>query len=819
EEARRHILAVDIHHIVTDGFSMGIVVNEMMPLYNGGDLPELSVQYKDYSQWQNRSFQTGELKVQETSWKKTFEEDIPLLNLPADFSRPSVQQFEGSVFHFSTGPEMAGGIRKLALERDVTRYMLLMAVFNVFLSKLCGQEDIVVGTPIAGRRHSDLKQVIGLFVNTLAMRNFPSGEKPFEQFLNETKESALKAFENQDYPFEQLVEAVAVRRDVSRSPLFDVMFVFQDNVIGAAGIPGVEGPGLRLTPVPYAGDISKFDMTLAVYKSGDSLGLSLQYCTKLFKQETIQRFAGYFKKILSLVLEEPGKKIADIEIISPEEKNKILYEFNDTKIDYPSDKTIHGLFEDQAEKTPHKVALVYSADRSHMTYDQLNKKSGQAANVFKEKGLQPGGIVAVMLNRSIEMAVGIFGILKAGCAYLPIAPDYPRDRIEYMLADSDAKVVLSEEGVVSSIQHTSPTQLTQPIQPTQSTQPSYVIYTSGTTGRPKGVMVEHRSVVNTLLCRKEKFGMTGAQTFLQLFSQSFDGFVVSFFTPLLAGAKVILLSEEGSIDVTEIKKSIVFFRVTHFVCVPALYRAIIESLTPQESVSLEVVSLAGDRILPELVKLTARKNQNIEIAIEYGVTEAAVSSTMHRHQAQDEEITIGKPEWNTAVYILGGGNHLQPVGIPGELCIGGAGVARGYLNNPELTAEKFSPAGPAVQTLLSLYPSARLYHSGDLARWLPDGNIEFLGRIDLQVKIRGYRIEPGEIENRLLHQEEIKEAVVIDRVNSSGQKYLCAYIVSDREWTTPELRECLLKELPDYMVPTYFTRLEELPVTPNGKID
>ncbi|MCP5102522.1 MAG: AMP-binding protein, partial [bacterium] len=449
EDAQRHTLAVDIHHIVTDGFSMEILVREMMAVYGGGSLPELTLQYKDFSQWQNRLFQTAWLKRRKAYWKGQFEDEVPVLNLPTDFPRPSFQGFEGGKFHFDTGSRMAGELNKIAREGQVTLYMILSAGFYVFLSKISGQEDIVMGAPIAGRSHADLKQVVGLFVNTLALRNRPTGDKTFMQFLKEVKECILAAFDNQDYPFEELVELVEVRRDAGRNPLFDVLFNLLNVQQPGREIPEIEDGGLRLKPYKPESDkntVSKFDMHFSAVETEDNILLGIEYSTRLFTQDTIRRFSGYFKTILSVLIENSAIKLSGLEIISGEEKQQILEEFNNTGVDYPKEKTIPQLFEEQAAKNPDNIAVadmdVNSLGIRQLSYRQLNKKSEQLTRLLQEKGAGSGTIVGIMLGRSVDMTVAVLGILKSGSAYLPIAPDYPENRVNYMLNDSNTTVLL-----------------------------------------------------------------------------------------------------------------------------------------------------------------------------------------------------------------------------------------------------------------------------------------------------------------------------------------------------------------------------------------
>jgi amino acid adenylation domain-containing protein len=598
----------------------------------------------------------------------------------------------------------------------------------------------------------------------------------------------------------------------------------------------------------------RFDFTGIGYRRRPGV-----YFPPIFKQETVEGFARRFKQVVCAVTRAPGSKISGIEIITREEKQRLLEEFNDTERVYPEDKLLHELFEEQAERTPDNIALVGAHELHQLheegtrglaplpvpvsvTYKELNKKADGLARVLIEKGVLPDTIVGILANRSIEMIVGILGILKAGGAYLPIDPDYPGERINYMLTDGKVKYLVKKSKFFGDITvgddvdvifishpHLSPAPTTilsssSTLTSTSTCQVSpanlaYIIYTSGTTGRPKGVMVEHGSAVNTLVCRKEEYQMNGDDISLQLFPYSFDGFVTSFFTPIISGSPVVLLSDEEIKNIGKITAAIVKHKVTHFLSVPSLYSAIIESLTPGQASKLKIVTLAGERVGTNLLKNTIAKNSNMEISNEYGVTESAVMSTIYRHQQRDKVIKIGHPVWNTGIYILDRYNQPQPIGAAGELSLSGVGLARGYLNQPEMTAEKFLYVSyKSYRT----YISNKIYKTGDLARWLSDGNIEFFGRLDHQVKIRGFRIETGEIESRLSTHQGVKDAVVIDRDNGKADKYLCAYFTAADVGSTPDspaLTDYLAERLPAFMIPAYFVLLNKLPLTPNGKLD
>ena len=838
---RKQYLLVDMHHIISDGISHDILLNDFQALlYERKELPTLQLQYKDFSVWQNDEREKENLKRQEEYWLKDFEGELPVLDLPYDYPRPLIQSFEGDSINFEISVEETRALTTMALSGGSTLFMVLAVAVNILLSKLSGQEEIIIGIPIVGRRHADLEKIIGLFVNTLALRNHPTGERMLKEFLSDIKERILMAFENQEYPFEELVDKLTLKRDAGRNPLFDIMFVWQNMEICSAGQEKETKFETNRTvlfdfPKEFENIIQtvKFDLTLTAMERNYGLFLSFQYCTKLFKKETIKRFIFYFKKIVSTVVKESGIRLSDIEIISEEEKKRILNDFNKTEAVYPKDKTIHQLFEEQVERTPDHIAI-FGNGRTRantdnnmfmtITYRQLNEQSSQLAYLLMGKGVLADNIVGIMMERSVEMIIGILGILKSSGAYLPIDPDYPQERIDFILKDSVTKILLTENEIaplstecVFDSHHSSfithhPSNL------------AYIIYTSGTTGKPKGVMVEHSSIYNTICWRRQEYKMGTGDRILQLFSVVFDGFVTSFFTPMVSGAAIVQVSSDRVKDTAIIKEFIVSQGITHFICVPSLYRSLLEICREGELSGLKIVTLAGDQMQTGIVAESKQRNPVLEIVNEYGPTENSVVSTIYRDMRPGAFISIGKPVANVKIYLCDRDGNPVPVGIPGELCISGAGMARGYLNNPELTVEKFL-INKSLGKFRNLFPKGFLaaggilYKTGDLARWFPDGNIEFLDRNDQQVKIRGYRIELGEIESRLLELEDIKGAVVLDKSKEKGDKYLAAYIVTGKAIDPAELRNVLSGSLPDYMIPSYFVTIDNIPLTSNGKID
>jgi tyrocidine synthetase-3 len=829
----RYILMLDMHHIISDAVSQQIFVKELMSLYEGKELSPLKLHYKDYAQWKNSEIEREAVKKQEEYWLNEFPGEIPVLDLPLDYKRPAVQSFEGNTSGFDIDREEIKLLKALASGEGLTLHMIMVGIYTIFLSKISGQEEILMGTPTAGRRHVELEQIIGIFVNTLVLKNYPQGRKTCKEFLKEVKAGTLQALENQDYQFEDLVDRLSITRDASRNPLFDTMFALNN-----ADIPGIEIPGLKLTPYVKESTISKFDLTLSVAEAADGLIFEWEYCTKLFKKETIEKLITYFKKVLYSVIKKPEQLISAIEIITTAEKQQLLLEFNDVNGHYPTDKTLHRLFEAQEEKNPDHVALVRQNskqegfDQVSLSYRELNEKSNRLAYLLQERGVQPDSIVAIMVERSIEMMVGILGILKSGGAYLPIDPDYPRERIDYMLADSAVKILLTADeinrGPKPPYLHLSPAPATtvssSTLTSTSTCQVSpanlaYVIYTSGSTGRPKGVPITHANVCPLLCWGHHHLGLNPGERVIQNLSYFFDWSVWEIFLTLTSGAALfivdreLLLNPEACIGFMHIHQiSVLHITPTHF-------QSFIHGAQKLET--LKFLCLGAEQLTLDLVKHCLRLvNKDCRVFNMYGPTEAAIiASVLDIDLFSDEKyenlsnIPIGKPIANTYLLILDMNLNMCPVHVKGELFIAGDGLAVGYLNDIERTSTSFIKNIFTAEGVKGEW----LYKTGDLARWLPNGTIEFLGRIDHQVKIRGHRIELGEIENQILAYREITEAVVVNQWENDHQ-YLCAYVVSKSKLEVSGLREFLLKKLPDYMVPPHFVRLDNIPLTPNGKL-
>ncbi|MEK3810951.1 plipastatin non-ribosomal peptide synthetase PpsC [Bacillus sp. FSL R7-0685] len=812
----RHLLLVDMHHIISDGVSVNILIREFGELYNNRNLPALRIQYKDYAVWQE-GFKTGDAyKTQEAYWLKQLEGELPVLDLPADHARPPVRSFAGDKVSFTLEPEVASGLHKLARENGSTLYMVLLAAYTAFLSRLSGQEDIIVGSPIAGRPHKDLEPILGMFVNTLALRTRPEGGKPFVQYLQEVRETALEAFEHQDYPFEELVDKLELTRDMSRNPLFDVMFVLQN-----MDQESLELNELCLKPAAHNGhQTSKFDLTL--YTQEQPRGLltfQMEFSTDLYKKKTIEKWLQYFINMLLSIIKDNKAALGTINILNEDETHYLIHELNRTKIDYPRNETISRLFEMQAEQTPNAVAIV--SDTQVFTYEDMNSWANQIASVLQIKGVGPDSVVALLTGRTPELIAGMLGILKAGGAYLPIASDLPVERIAYMLSDSGAALLLQSEKtekqlldieceqiIIEDIQKQGKTKNVDSSAGPHSL--AYIIYTSGSTGKPKGVMIEQRSVIR-LVKNSNYITFTPEDRLLMTSSIGFDVGSFEIFGPLLNGAALHLSDQQTFLDSHQLKRYIEHQGITTIWLTSSLFNHLTEQ-NEQTFSQLKHLIIGGEALSPSHVNRIRNVCPEVSIWNGYGPTENTTFSTcLHIQKTYELSIPIGRPVGNSTAYILNQWGVLQPVGAVGELCVGGDGVARGYLGRPDLTKEKFVK-NPFV-------PGDRLYRTGDLARWLPDGTIEYVGRIDDQVKVRGYRVELGEIETALRQIDGVKEAAVLARTAQTGSKELFGYISVKAGTNAEQVRSLLARSLPNYMIPAYIIEMETLPLTSNGKLN
>ncbi len=823
DSSDQFLLIFDMHHIISDAVSMNILINDFVRFYQGLELLPLKIQYKDFAVWQNDLFASEEIKNQEEYWLDIFKDDaddnvLPVLNMPTDHPRPTVMSFAGDHLYAEIEKELTTELKKLIARENVTLFIALMAVYNILLSKYSSQDDIIVGTPIAGRDYPDLDQILGMFVNTLAVRNYPKAEKTFNQFLLEVKAGMVKAYENQDYPFEMLIDKLELQRDLSRNPLFDTVFALQN-----ADEDELMISDLSFAPYQITNKVSRFDLTWNLTENDGRIEIGVEYSTKLYQKETVERLVGHFRNIISEIVRSPEIKIAEIKMISEEEKNYLLYHVNDTRAEYPEEKTVKQLFEEQVEVAAERIAVV--CKDQVMSYLELNERANQLARGLRDRGAGPDQIIGIMVNRSIEMIVGMLAIVKAGGAYLPIDPDYPSERIEYMLKDSQTKLLLTDQreevlfdGEVIDLlddrnYHDDGSNLTDINSPNDLL---YIIYTSGSTGKPKGVMIEQRNLVRLMFNDKKQFDFTQSDVWTMFHSYCFDFSVWEMYGALLYGGKLVIIPKLIAQNPAEFLEILRKEEVTILNQTPTAFYKLSEEEMKGTDHQLKVryIIYGGEALKPLKLKEWNQVYPKTRLINMYGITETTVHVTFK--EITNEEINsnvsnIGRPIPTLTTYIMDQNLQLLPIGVPGELCVGGAGLARGYLNRAELTKEKFIDH-PYLD-------EERLYRSGDLARLLPDGEMEYLGRIDHQVKIRGFRIELGEIEKELLEHAAIREGVVLAKKDAEGQSYLVAYIVTETELAIVELRKYLAKTLPAYMIPSYFIRLDQLPLTSNGKLN
>jgi amino acid adenylation domain-containing protein/non-ribosomal peptide synthase protein (TIGR01720 family) len=824
-------LLLVLHHIAADGWSMPVLVSEFSSIYSSyskNEEPELStpeIQYADYAIWQSEYLDAANLQSKLNYWEEKLA-GTDTLELPTDHMRPAVQSSKGSVYEFTITKEVAEQLQKLSLEQGATLYMTLLSVFKVLLYRYSGQEDICVGTPVANRDREEIADLIGFFVNTLALRTNLNGEDAFTTLLSRVKQTTLDAYGHQEVPFEKVVEAVVKERDLSRSPLFQVMFVLQNTAV----IPTLELGNIQITGERAGDQASKYDLSFNAEETKDGIRFVVEYNTDLYEAETIARMAGHYAELIESVSKEPATTISKLQLLSKAEEED-LSSFNETAAEYPGTENVIGLFEAKVQANPTATALVF--EQEIVSYEELNARSNRIANYLKTRGVSKETLVAICIERGTAMIAGILGILKAGAAYVPVDVDYPKERISYILEDTKATIVLSSstskanleniDANVIELNHNqeianqSGENLNVTIDPNQL---AYVIYTSGSTGKPKGVMVEHGNLINYLVNNKTKYisgSNTQSGTFIHL-SYTFDASVTGLFMPLINGRFIVIAGAKYD-NVFEDVNLLKYAPYEFIKLTPAHIGLLQEATTGADR------NILSDRLVigGEALRLNHFDGYNTGdcttgIINEYGPTEATVGCSVYSFKLSDNiknvpsAIPIGKPISNTTLYILNEQGDQQPVGVKGELYIGGEGVARGYLNNADLTSEKF--------IVDPFKTGGRLYRTGDSARWLADGNIEYLGRQDDQVKIRGYRIELGEIESVLLQNPEVTQAVVLARADKQGTKRLTAYVVMDENaYDKQQLQQYLQERLPEYMVPRIWVRMENLPLTINGKIN
>ncbi|MGB7923854.1 MAG: amino acid adenylation domain-containing protein, partial [Pyrinomonadaceae bacterium] len=828
-----HIVVVTMHHIISDGWSMGVFIKELATLYEAftsdqpSPLPELIIQYVDYAVWQREWLQGDALERELGYWRKQLEGAPSVIELPTDHPRPAIQSFRGGQQSISLPESIAEPLRALSQRQGVTLFMTLLAAFQSLLARYSGQDEIVVGTPIAGRTRAEVEPLIGFFVNTLVLRTRVDGEKSFRELLREVREVCLGAYAHQELPFEKLVEELQPQRDLSRTPLFQVMLVLQN-----APQQRLELSGLTLSTMDVETGTAKFDLVLSLTEQDGGLQASWRYRRELFEEQSIGRMMGHFERVLEGVVADPEQRLWELPLLTEAERHQLLVEWNDTGDEFPSDLCLHHLIEAQVEGAPDAVAVVYEDEQ--LSYGELNARANQLAHYLRSLGVGRESLVGILLERSVEMVVALLGTLKAGAAYVPLDPQYPQERLQWMVEDASVGVLLTEQRLRERI----------PAQPMpvvcldvewasiarrSDENPSwtatadnlaYVIYTSGSTGRPKGAMNTHRAICNRLLWMQQTYQLGPSEAVLQKTPFSFDVSVWEFFWPLLAGARLVMARPGGHYDSAYLVEIICAQQITTLHFVPPMLRLFLEQEGVGRCRSLRRVIASGQALSSHLAARCAERLEWAALHNLYGPTEAAVDVTAWSYQPGGPEglsggVPIGVPISNTRVYVLDAKLGLVAAGVAGELYLGGVCVGRGYLKRPGLTAERFIPDPYSVEA------GARLYRTGDIVRHVGDGALEFLGRADEQVKIRGFRIELGEVEAALLGHEGVKEAVVVASAGDVEEARLVAYLVAAHEPapTTSELRGYLREKLPEHMIPSAFVSIEELPLTPNGKVD
>ncbi len=769
------------------------------------------------------------LESQLSYWKGQLEGAPAVLELPTSRARSPVQSFRGATETVSISQSVADGIRGLGQREGATLFMTLLAAFQVLLLRYSGQEDVVVGSPVAGRHRSDIERVIGFFVNTLVLRTDLSGDPTFRELLGRAREVAIEAYAHEDLPFERLVEELNPERTLSHSPLFQVMMVLQN-----AADAGPRLAGVSVTALPIDVSTSKFDLVAQFADTEKEIVASLRYNMDLFDASMMRKMVSNLEVLLGAIVEDPDRPLSKLPLLTERERHQVLVDWNQTETDYPRDKTVHRLFEEQAEQAPEAVAVEFEGKR--LTYGQLNERANRLARYLRKRGVGPEVLVGLCVERSLEMVVGVLGILKAGGAYLPLDPAYPGERLRFMLEDAGAQLVLTQKRLASSVPGGARSvQLDadwveiaresgeNPANQASAQNLAYVIYTSGSTGKPKGVEIEHGSIANHIRCAADRFGLRPGERALQFASLSFDVATQEILATLSQGAALVLRSE-GMIDsVTTFLTRCRQWNLT-ILHLPTSYWHELVSVAAAEGLrlpdSVRLMIFGGEKALPErFAQWREVAGNRVQLFNAYGPTETTVAATLWEAgpdaaEAASWRVPIGRPISNLRTYVLDGSLQPVPIGVAGELYIGGAGVARGYRNRPDLTAEKFIPDPHCGG-------HERLYRTGDQVRFRPDGVLEYLGRMDRQIKVRGFRVEPGEIESALVQDPSVREAAVVVQGRMSGDRRLVAYLVRGKEGpkSVPELRALLKRKLPDFMIPSSFVWLDSFPLTPNGKLD
>ncbi|ASZ13238.1 non-ribosomal peptide synthetase [Chitinophaga sp. MD30] len=824
-----HILVINIHHIVSDGWSIGVLVQELVELYKAAEagspstLAPLELQYADFSIWQRKYLSGDNLGKQLDYWNKQLS-GVPVLQLPTDHARPAIQSSRGGVSDYEIDPALTAALNALAQQQGTTLFMTLLSAFNVLLYRYSGQDDICVGTSIAGRTRKELEGLIGFFVNTLALRNDLSGNPTFAQLLQGVKRSTLDAYAHQETPFEKVVETVVKDRDLSRNPLFQVMFELQNTP---------EVPDLRLGQVQLLKEevehtTAQFDLIVSMEEAAGRLTWYAEYSADLFEPTTIDRMMAHFEQLLRSIVAQPQTKINDLKMLGDEEEQELLYTFNNTATSYPQESNAIAIFEAVAAATPDAIALVFG--NQQISYGSLNTRSSQLAHYLRQLGVTTDTLVPLCVGRSVDMIVAILAIWKAGGAYIPVDPTFPADRIHYMIQDSDARVVVTEDALRNQLELSGIQVIAldadneliaqQPANtqfpPILAGQLAYMIYTSGSTGTPKGVLIEHAGMLNHLYAKINELELDNRTVVAFTASYTFDISVWQMFTALLCGGRTVVYSTELIFQPSALLQSVADEKVTVLELVPSYLSSLLQLKARVALSDLKYLLVTGETVSQAVLAqwFSHPAYGNIPVVNAYGPTEASDDITHHfMYEAPvHPNVPLGKTIQNLSIYVRDIAGQLSPVGVPGEICVSGIGVGRGYFKRPELTAERF------IQDPFR-NDNTRMYRTGDLGRWLHDGTLEHLGRMDDQVKVRGYRIELGEVEAAITQSSLVTQAAVLVKKDERDHAFLAAYIVPAEQYDKETLTAYLKDTLPEYMVPAIVVPLDEMPLTRNGKID
>lgn len=819
---QEHWLLVVVHHTIADGWSLGVFLKELSAFYKAAitgethNLTELSIQYADYVHWQLEEMKKPALDASLNYWKEQLAGELPTLELPTDQSRSSRQSFNGGSHRFTLSAEDSEALERLSREEDATLFMSLLSLFSFVLHRFSGQEEVVIGTPVANRSQQELEPLIGVFINTVAIKAELKDDPTFRELLQQIRKTALEAFSHQAYPFEKLVEALKPKRDLSRTPVFQTVFNLQ-----SAPMPELDMPGLSLQFPDFDRGTSQFDLTLMMRRINDRYEASVEYNSDLFEAETIAGLFTAFNKLLKGALLQPDEPLSKTQLVTDEEQRQVLAALNDTERKLPLEKCFHQLLEEQTDQNPDAVALIYE-DRK-LSYKALNQRANQLALKLLEMGVNRDVRVGILMGRSEKMLVALLAVLKAGGTYVPIHTGFPAERIQYiledaaiqvLLSDTDAEAIDTEALKVVDLSDSRAFDQYEKDNPESEISPNdlaYIIYTSGSTGQPKGVMIPHSALTNFLCSMRQEPGMTSEDVLMAVTSVSFDISALELYLPLVSGATVVIASEAMLQNPILFGEAIAQHRVTVMQATPATWQLLLESGWPGKQ---DLKALCGGEALSR--RLANRLGSKVgSLWNMYGPTETTIWSACWPVEEGDTPIVIGKPIANTQLYVLDGYGQPVPQGVTGELYIGGVGLAVGYLNRSDLTKEKFVPDHLNPET------GSRLYRTGDHARYLKNFSIEVLGRTDDQVKIQGHRIELGEISNALIQHHSVTTAVVVSRTEKSGYKRLVAYFIPEKDVEIDQvtLRDFLKTKLPAYMIPSFFIEMEAFPLSASGKVD